>query len=101
MLAENKALAALPISVMVLVSMFTAAPASLFMGRFGRRLGFLAGAFAGALGGLLGALALFLGRFELLLLGGAFTGIYQSTHGVFRFAAADTASEAFRLKAIY
>ena len=100
MLAENKALATLPISMMVLVSMFTAAPASLFMGRFGRRLGFLAGALAGAVGGLLGALALFLGRFELLLLGGAFTGIYQSTHGFFRFAAADTASEAFKPKAI-
>ncbi|MEE8249816.1 MAG: MFS transporter [Gammaproteobacteria bacterium] len=99
-LAENKALATLPISVMVLVSMFTAAPASLFMGRFGRRLGFLAGAAAGVLGGMLSALALLLGRFDLLLLGGAFTGIYQSTHGFFRFAAADTASEAFRPKAI-
>lgn len=99
-LAENKALATLPISLMVLVSMFTAAPASLFMGRFGRRLGFLAGALAGALGGALGVLALLLGRFELLLLGAACTGIYQSTHGFFRFAAADTASEAFRPKAI-
>ena len=99
-LAENKALATLPISLMVLVSMFTAAPASLFMGRFGRRLGFLVGALAGALGGALGVLALLLGHFELLLLGAACTGIYQSTHGFFRFAAADTASEAFRPKAI-
>ncbi len=100
MLAENKALATLPISLTVLVSMFTAAPASLLMGRFGRRLGFLAGALAGAVGGAFCALALLLGRFELLLLGAAFTGIYQATHGFFRFAAADTASEAFRPKAI-
>ncbi len=99
-LAENKALATLPISLIVLVSMCTAAPASLLMGRFGRQFGFLAGALAGAIGGALGALALLLGRFDLLLLGAAFTGIYQATHGFFRFAAADTASEAFRPKAI-
>ena len=40
-LAENKALATLPISIIVLVSMLTAAPASLLMGRFGRRAVFL------------------------------------------------------------
>ena len=34
-LAENKALATLPISVIVFVSMLTAAPASLLMGRYG------------------------------------------------------------------
>ncbi len=99
-LAENKALATLPISLLLLVSMLTALPASLFMGRFGRRLGFLAGTLAGAFGGALSCLALLLGRFELLLLGAACTGIYHSTQGFVRFAAADTASESFRPKAI-
>ena len=99
-LADNKALATLPLSLMVLVSMFTAAPASFFMGRFGRRAGFLVGAFAGALGGAISALALVTGRFELLLLGTACSGIYQSTQGFFRFAATDTASETFRPRAI-
>ena len=99
-LAENKALATLPISVMLLVSMCTAAPASLFMGRFGRRAGFLLGALAGACGGAISASALLLGQFELLLLGTACTGIYQSTQGYFRFAAADTASATFGPKAI-
>ncbi len=99
-LAENKALATLPISLMVLVSMFSAAPMSLFMGRFGRQLGFWVGATAGALGGAISALSLLLESFELLLFGAAFTGIYQATHGFFRFAAADTASEAFKPKAI-
>ncbi|MEE8092850.1 MAG: MFS transporter, partial [Gammaproteobacteria bacterium] len=56
-LAENKALATLPISLLLLVSMLTALPASLFMGRFGRRLGFLAGTLAGAFGGALSCLA--------------------------------------------
>jgi MFS family permease len=99
-LADNKALSTLPISVMLLVSMLSTAPASLFMGRFGRRLGFQLGTMAGALGGAISATALLLGRFDLLLLGTAFTGMYQSTQGYFRFAAADTASEKFGPKAI-
>lgn len=99
-LADNKAFATLPVSVLLLVSMLSTAPASLFMGRFGRRLGFLLGTTAGAIGGALSATALLLGRFELLLLGMAFTGMYLSTQGYFRFAAADTASEKFGPKAI-
>jgi len=99
-LADNRALATLPISVMVLVSMFTAIPASHFMGRFGRRAGFLVGAFAGGIGGLLSAQALLTDSFELLLVGAAFTGVYQSVQGFFRFAAADTASPEFKPKAI-
>ncbi|HSG67016.1 MAG TPA: MFS transporter, partial [Gammaproteobacteria bacterium] len=47
-LAENRALATVPISIMVLVSMLTAVPASQLMGRYGRRTGFLIGAAAGA-----------------------------------------------------
>ncbi len=99
-LAENRALATLPISIMVLLSMFSTLPMSHFMGRFGRRAGFLVGASAGAMGGLLSARALLVDSFELLLLGAAFTGVYQSTQGYFRFAAADTASPDFKPKAI-
>ena len=99
-LAENKALSTLPISLMMLVSTLSTAPVSLFMGRFGRRIGFLFGTVAGALGGMISAAALMQGRFELLILGTAFTGIYHSTQGYFRFAAVDTASEKFGPKAI-
>lgn len=100
LLADNRALATLPISIMVLLSMFSTLPVSHFMGRFGRKAGFLIGAAAGAIGGALSARALLLESFELLLLGAAFTGVYQSTQGYFRFAAADTASPAFKPKAI-
>ena len=100
LLADNRALATLPISIMLLVAMLTAPPAALYMGRFGRRSGFLLGAAAGALGGLLAVGALFDERFELLLLGAAFTGVYLSFQGFFRFAAADTASDDFKPKAI-
>ncbi len=99
-LADNKALATLPISVMLLVTMCMTGLASLFMGRYGRRLGFLLGTTAGAAGGLISTIALIVGSFELLLLGTACTGVYQSTQGYFRFAASDTASEKFGPKAI-
>ena len=99
-LAENASLATLPISVVVLISMFTAPGASILMGRYGRRAGFLIGALAGAIGGALAARALFVGSFELLVVGAAFTGVFQSFQGFFRFAAADTASERFRPRAI-
>jgi predicted MFS family arabinose efflux permease len=100
LLAENKALATLPISIVVLVSMFTAPVASLIMGRYGRRFGFLLGALAGAGGGALSAYALLAGSFEMLVLGAALAGIYQSFQGFFRFAAVDTAPEEFKPKAI-
>ena len=99
-LAPDPALATLPISIMVLASMCTAAPASLFMGRVGRKFGFLTGSVAGAIGGGLCMQALMIGSFELLVIGGAFAGIYQSFQGFYRFAAADTASPAFKPKAI-
>ena len=99
-LASNLCLATLPISMIVLGSMLSATPLSALMQRFGRRAGFFAGAAGGALGGLIGAYALWAASFPLLLLGSLFTGIYMSSQGFFRFAAAATASDAFRPKAI-
>jgi MFS family permease len=80
--------------------MLSTAPASLFMGRFGRRTGFITGAVAGAIAGALCATALSIESFALLLVGAAFLGVYQSFQQYFRFAAADTASPAFKPKAI-
>nr|WP_170477569.1 MFS transporter [Ruegeria arenilitoris] len=99
-LATNACLATLPISLIVLGSMLAATPISAIMQRWGRRAGFLIGATAGACGGGIGAYGLYLGSFPVFLLGSLFTGIYMSAHGFYRFAAADTASDAFRPKAI-
>ncbi len=99
-LASNPCLATLPISLIVLGSMLAATPISAIMQRWGRRAGFLVGATAGALGGLVGAYGLFLGSFPVFLVGSLLTGIYMSAHGFYRFAAADTASDAYRPKAI-
>ena len=99
-LASNACLATLPISLIVLGSMLAATPVSAIMQRWGRRAGFLVGATAGAVGGAVGAYGLYLGSFPVFLLGSLLTGIYMSAHGFYRFAAADTASDAFRPKAI-
>ncbi len=99
-LAPNACWATLPISATVIGSMLTATPISAFMQKHGRRAGFVVGAFGGALGAAIGAMGLYTQNFWLFVLGGLFTGIYMSAQGFYRFAAADTASEAFRPKAI-
>ena len=100
MLAENKLFATLPISVIIVASMFSAPVLSGMMGRFGRRAGFVTGALAGAIGAAISVAALYQGSFGLLVLGHALTGIYMSAQGFYRFAATDTASDALRPKAI-
>lgn len=99
-LASNACLATLPISMIVLGSMLAATPLSALMQRWGRRAGFVVGALGGALGAAIAAYGLAHSSFALLCFGSLFTGIYMSAQGFYRFAAADTASDAFRPKAI-
>ena len=99
-LASNICFATLPISLIVIGSMLSANPLSSIMQRYGRRTGFLIGALAGALGGAIGAYGLYVASFPIYLLGSLITGIYMAAQQFYRFAAADTASEAFRPKAI-
>jgi len=99
-LASNVCFATLPISLIVLGSMLAANPLSWFMQRAGRRAGFVLGAGAGATGAAIGAYGLYLDSFPVFLLGSLITGIYMSAQGFYRFAAADTASDDFRPKAI-
>lgn len=100
LLAENKALATLPISATVFCSMFAAPMIAQIMGRYGRMAGFFVGTGGGAIGAGISALAIIQGSFSLLLVGSALTGVYMAAQGQFRFAAADTASPAYRPKAI-
>ena len=99
-LASNVCWATLPISMTVLGSMLSATPLSSFMQRYGRRAGFTLGTIAGALGAGIGALGLYQSSFTLFLVGSLITGVYMSAQGYYRFAATDTASDAFKPKAI-
>ena len=100
MLTPTPCLATLPISMIVFGSMTTAPWLSAFMQTRGRRAGFLVGAVGGLVGALISAVALGRGSFGLFLMGSYLTGIYMSAQGFYRFAAADTASDAYRPKAI-
>ncbi|MEO1276443.1 MAG: MFS transporter, partial [Pseudomonadota bacterium] len=100
LLSPEKCLATLPISLIVLTTMFTAPVLSEFMQRHGRQAGFFVGAAAGASGALLSVLGLLTGSFVLFLTGSLGTGIYVASQSFYRFAATDTASEAYRPKAI-
>ncbi len=99
-LSPNVCWATLPITAMVVGSMLTATPLSALMQRYGRRAGFVTGAMGGLLGAVFGAWGLLTGSFGLFLVGALLTGVYMSAQGFYRFAAADTASAAFRPKAI-
>ena len=99
-LATNACWATLPISMAVIGSMLAASPLAAFMQRYGRKAGFLLAAGFGAAGGLIGAWGLHEGSFLLFAISALFTGVYMSAQGFYRFAAADSASAAFRPKAI-
>lgn len=100
MMAPNPCLATLPISLIVFGSMTTAPWLSRVMQWQGRRTGFLIGSTGGLIGALIGAYGLSIGNFWVLLIGSYMTGMYMSAQGFYRFAAADTASDEYRPKAI-
>ncbi|MFK7867995.1 MAG: MFS transporter [Roseobacter sp.] len=99
-LSPNVCLATLPISLIVFGSMTTAPWLSALMQRHGRKAGFFVGAAGGLAGAVACAYALTIESFTLFLLGSYLTGIYMSAQQFYRFAAADSASESFKPKAI-
>lgn len=100
LLVEDKALVTLPLALQFVAMALTTIPASLYMGRVGRRTGFVTGSAIGAAGGAIGAWAIVRGDFALFCIASMLTGGFNGFSHYFRFAAADTATEAFRSKAI-
>jgi len=98
--AADQSLATLPIAAIMLGTMAGTIPASLLMGRIGRRAGFILGALIGASGGGLGALGMARGSLLLLCAGTLLVGIYQAFAQYYRFAAAEAASASFKSQAI-
>lgn len=100
MLAPDKALATLPISIFVVGMAACTLPAGIVAQRHGRRAAFLAGTACGVLVGLLAALAIVLGSFWLFCLATFFGGAYAAVVLSFRFAAADCAPAQRRPRAL-
>ena len=99
-LAPDKSLATRPISIYVLGMWMGTLPLGALARRLGRRDALQIGTVCGVLTGLICCVAVLQGSFLLLNVGAVFSGLYASAHQSYRFAAADTASEAFRPKAI-
>jgi len=99
-LAPDKGLATLPITAMVIGMWFGTLPVGWLARRFGRRFALQIGSVFGVLSGLISYAAVMHGQFWLLLVGTFCGGLYAAAHNSYRFAAADTASEAFRPKVV-
>ena len=99
MIAEDKSLATLPVASQFLATMLTTIPASLFMRRYGRRAGFTVGQLIGLGGAVLAGFSIYQFNFPMFVVGSFMIGMHNAFWQYFRFAAADTASEAFRPRA--
>ncbi len=99
-LAENKALATVPIGLQFAMTMIATIPASLLMGKIGRRAGFTIGQCIGILGGLIAAFGILENSFAIFAVGSGIVGIHNGFWSYLRFAAADAADDDFRPKAI-
>jgi predicted MFS family arabinose efflux permease len=99
-LAPDKGLATLPITGMVFGMWFGTLPIGYLARTRGRRFALQTGSFFGVISGLISFSATMIGSFPLLLLGTFCGGLYAAAHQSYRFAAADTASESFRAKAV-
>ncbi|NVK32829.1 MAG: MFS transporter, partial [Rhodobacteraceae bacterium] len=100
LLGNNKSFSTLPITAMVLGTAIAMLPAGMIMGRFGRRTGFAGAALVGVCAGLIAAYAIYIASFPLFVLACGLTGTAGAFTQQYRFAAADTASEEFKPKAI-
>jgi predicted MFS family arabinose efflux permease len=100
MLAEDKSLTTLPIALQFAATMITTLPASFYMKRVGRQLGFITGAGIACVGCVVCAWAIFERSFPLFCAGAMFMGSFNAFAQYFRFAAAEVADSAFRAKAI-
>lgn len=100
MLAPNRALATLPISVFVVGMAACILPTGMFATRYGQRTAFLAGTGCGVLVELIAAVAVAVESFWLFCLATFFGGAYAAVVLSFRFAAADCVEPERRVRAL-
>ncbi len=99
-LAGNKSLATFGATTYVLGSALATMPMSLWMGRVGRRAGFMAGAAVNIVGCVVAAVALQIRSFPLFCVATCIIGVYNAVGLQYRFAAAEVAAPQHRAMAI-
>jgi len=99
-IADNQALATLPLSFHLIGTMLAGIPASFLMKNVGRRYGFMIGTGIGAFGAASAAGAIIYSNFYLFCLSIFCLGILSGFGQLYRFAAADVAAHDFKTKAV-
>jgi len=99
-IADNQALATLPLSFHLIGTMLAGIPASFLMKHVGRRYGFMIGTGIGAFGAASAAGAIIYSNFYLFCLSIFCLGILSGFGQLYRFAAADVATHEFKTKAV-
>ena len=100
MLAIDKRLATLPLALQFTVTMLATIPASFLMRRIGRKAGFILGQVIGGVSAAAACYAILAGSFWMFAAASAVFGAHVAFWQYYRFAAAETATEAFRSRAI-
>ena len=99
-LTENKALVTLPLSLQYFGMMMTSIPASLIMGKYGRKFGFILGSLFAICGGCTLVYAIFNDNFYLFAFGSFLIGIFHGVSNFYRFAAVEFVDQVNKAKAI-
>lgn len=99
-IAPDKSLSTVPISLAVVGTAAASIPASLLMQRIGRGPGFAVGSAVGVLGGLGCIWGIYVEDFLTFCIGALFFGLFSGFAQLYRFAAADVAAPAFKPRAI-
>lgn len=99
-LASDKSLATLPVTTIFIAIMLTSIPASMLMGRIGRKAGFMLATFLGMGGGIVSTIAILHGNFWLFLVGTSLVGVFNGFGNYYRFAAADAVDSEHKSRAV-
>ena len=99
-LADNKALATLPLALQFLATMLMTIPAAMIMRRIGRQRGFAIGHLLALAGAGCAVWALFEAQFWLFCVAAVLVGAYNGFGIYYRFAAAESVDESRRATAI-
>lgn len=99
-LADDKALATLPLAASFIAIMLTSIPASLLMARIGRKRGFMLATLFGISGGALATWSIVQADFWSFVAGSFLMGMYNGFGNYYRFAAADAVDTPLKGRAI-
>lgn len=99
-LAGHKSLATMPLALLFLAQMATTIPASLYMARVGRRLGFMTSAMFGLAGAAVATGGVIKADFSMFCFGTTLIGVFNGFGHYYRFTAAEVAPEDWRSRAI-